>query len=128
MSERINSYKDLRVYKQAMETAMEIFEITKQFPSEEKYSLVDQIRRSSRSVCANLAEAWRKRRYRAAFIAKLNDAESEACETQVWIEFAFKCNYIDKIVGETLSTKYDQIIGQLIRMIDEPEKWLIKTA
>ena len=107
---------------------MEIFEITKQFPSEEKYSLVDQIRRSSRSVCANLAEAWRKRRYRAAFIAKLNDAESEACETQVWIEFAFKCNYIDKIVGETLSTKYDQIIGQLIRMIDEPEKWLIKTA
>lgn len=83
MAERINSYRDLRVYQNAMGMAMRIFELTKQFPSEEKYAMVDQIRRSSRSVCANLAEAWRKRRYQAAFIAKLSDAESEACETQV---------------------------------------------
>jgi four helix bundle protein len=87
MAENIRSYKDLRVYQQAMESAMRIFEITKTFPVEERYSLVDQIRRSSRSVCTNIAEAWRKRRYKAAFIAKMNDAESEASETQVWLEF-----------------------------------------
>lgn len=83
MGSRINSYKDLRVYQQAMGLAMEIFHLTKNFPKEEKYSLVDQIRRSSRSVCSNLSEAWRKRRYKNAFIAKLSDAETEACETQV---------------------------------------------
>jgi len=81
MGERINSYKELRVYRNAMDAAMRIFELTKAFPPEEKYSMVDQMRRSSRSVCANLAEAWRKRRYKAAFVAKLSDAESEACET-----------------------------------------------
>lgn len=83
MGEKVNSYKELRVYQNAIDSAMKIFELTKKFPSEEKYSLVDQIRRSSCSVCANLAEAWRKRRYKAAFIAKLSDTESEACETQV---------------------------------------------
>jgi four helix bundle protein len=81
-----------------MDTAMEIFELTKSFPPEEKYSMVDQMRRSSRSVCTNIAEAWRKRRYKAAFIAKLSDAESEACETQVWLEFADKCQYLDRSV------------------------------
>ena len=79
MAERINSYKDLRVYQKSMDLAMEIFQLTKSFPIEEKYSFVDQIRRSSRSVCTNIAEAWRKRRYRAAFIAKLSDSETEAC-------------------------------------------------
>jgi len=83
MSGNIRSYKELRVYQNAMDVAMRIFELTKAFPTEEKYSMVDQMRRSSRSVCANLAEAWRKRRYKAAFVAKLSDAESEACETQV---------------------------------------------
>ena len=83
MAEQIRSYKDLRVYQNAVEAAMKIFEMTKEFPVEERYSLVDQIRRSSRSVCANIAEAWRKRRYKAAFIAKMSDAESEATETQV---------------------------------------------
>lgn len=83
MGEKINSYKDLRVYQQGMDLAMEIFQLSKEFPKEEKFSLVDQIRRSSRSVCTNIAEAWRKRRYKAAFIAKLSDAETEACETQV---------------------------------------------
>jgi len=90
LSEKIKSYRDLRVYQNAMDAAMEIYEISKQFPIEERYSLIDQIRRSSRSVCANLAEAWRKRRYKAAFIAKISDVETEACETQVWLEFALE--------------------------------------
>jgi len=126
MGERIKSYKELRVYQNAMEAAMEIFQISKSFPIEEKYSMVDQIRRSSRSVCANIAEAWRKRRYEAAFIAKLSDAESEACETQVWIDFADKCNYIDRVKRDKLESAYDQIIGQLVRMIDEADKWVIR--
>ena len=126
MGDRIGSYRDLRVYQNAMATAMEIFELTKGLPSEEKYSLVDQMRRSSRSVCTNIAEAWRKRRYRAAFIAKLSDAESEACETQVWIEFAVRCKYLDTIPTEKLTDSYEQIIGQLVRMIEESNKWLIK--
>ena len=78
---------------------MRIFELSKKLPIEEKYSLTDQILRSSRSVCANLAEAWIKRRYEAAFIAKLNDAEAEAVETQTWLKFAVKCNYLDIQTG-----------------------------
>jgi four helix bundle protein len=126
MGERINSYKELRVYQNAMEAAMKLFEITKVFPPEEKYSMVDQMRRSSRSVCSNLAEAWRKRRYKAAFVAKLSDAESEACETQVWIEFALRCGYIEKTLANELDQCYDQIIGQLVTMIGDADKWLIK--
>jgi len=126
MGERIESYKELRVYQNAMEAAMEIFQITKSFPIDEKYSMVDQMRRSSRSVCANIAEAWRKRRYKAAFIAKLSDAESEACETQVWLEFADKCNYMDHSKRDTLENAYDHVIGQLVRMINEADKWLIR--
>jgi four helix bundle protein len=79
-----------------MESAMKIFEVSKHFPSKEKYSLTDQIRRSSRSVCANIAEGWRKRRYPNAFVSKLSDADSEAAETQVWLEFALKCAYLDQ--------------------------------
>ena len=105
---------------------MKLFEITKVFPSEEKYSMVDQMRRSSRSVCSNLAEAWRKRRYKAAFVAKLSDAESEACETQVWIELALRCGYIEKNLSDELGRCYDRIIGQLVTMIGDAEKWLIK--
>jgi len=126
MGELINSYKELRVYQNAMETAMIIFEVTKTFSPEEKYSMVDQMRRSSRSVCANLAEAWRKRRYKAAFVAKLSDAESEACETQVWIEFALRCAYLEKALAGELDQYYDKIIGQLVTMIGDAEKWLIK--
>ena len=91
----IKSHEDLVVYQKAFEAAMKIFKLSKKFPVEERYSLTDQIRRSSRSVCANLAEAWRKRRYKAAFIAKLSDCEAEASETQVWIKFAVKCEYLD---------------------------------
>src|ERR1051326_4057401 len=102
MSERITSHHELDVYKVAFATAMRVFEASKAFPKEEKYSLTDQIRRSSRSVCANLAEAWRKRRYEAAFIAKLSDAESELAETQVWLEFAVKCGYLDREIAKEL--------------------------
>ena len=126
MGEKINSYKDLRVYQQAMNLAMEIFTLTKEFPKEEKYSLVDQIRRSSRSVCTNIAEAWRKRRYKAAFIAKLSDSETEACETQVWIEFSLRCEYLNHEKAKILDDEYNQILGQIVTMIDGADKWLIK--
>ncbi len=104
---------------------MIIFELSKEFPVEEKYSLTDQIRRSSRSVCANLAEAWRKRRYKASFIAKLNDCESEAAETQVWLKFAVKCHDISTEKGRELYSTYNQILSGLVKMINSPESWLI---
>lgn len=126
MSEPIRSYKDLRVYQNSVESAMKIFELTKTFPVEERYSLVDQIRRSSRSVCANIAEAWRKRRYKAAFIAKMSDAESEAAETQVWLEFATRCNYMKASLVSEIESAYDQIIGQIVKMIEEAHKWIIR--
>jgi four helix bundle protein len=125
MGKRIHSYKELRVFQNAFEAAMKIFHLTKRFPPEEKYSMVDQVRRSSRSVCTNLAEAWRKRRYKAAFIAKLSDSESEACETQVWIEFTRNCEYLNDEVCDELDETYDHIIGQIVNMINEAEKWLI---
>jgi four helix bundle protein len=126
MADKISNYKDLSVFKNAFGAALEIFRLTKSFPSEEKYSLVDQIRKSSRSVCVNLAEAWRKRRYRAAFIAKLSDAESEACETQVWIEFAKECGYLNSSSSSELDDLYDKIMGQIVRMIIDAPKWLIR--
>jgi four helix bundle protein len=126
VAERISSYKDLRVFQHAMDGAMKIFDLTKAFPGEEKYSLVDQIRRSSRSVCTNIAEAWRKRRYKAAFIAKLSDAEGEACETQVWVEFARRCGYLTDVICHDLDGAYDQIMAEIVKMINEADKWLIK--
>jgi four helix bundle protein len=92
----IRSYRELRVYQTAFQLAMQIFEITKGFPVEEKYSMVDQMRRSSRSVCANIGEAWRKRHYPAHFVSKLSDSETEAEETRVWLEFALHCKYISQ--------------------------------
>lgn len=121
----IRSYRELRVYQNAFESAMMIFELTKSFPAEEKYSMVDQMRRSSRSVCANLGEAWRKRRYPAHFVSKLSDCESEAEETRVWLEFALCCKYINQQVFDKLDSNYDLIIGQLVKMIAEPQKWKI---
>jgi len=102
---------------------MEIFEVTKRFPVEERYSLTDQIRRSSRSVCANLGEAWRKRRYEAAFIAKLTDCQAEATETQIWLEFAVKCGYLNADVARNLYKTYDQILGQLVTMVKNAANW-----
>jgi four helix bundle protein len=125
MADRINSYKVLRVYQNALDAAMKVFALTKVFPKEEKYSLVDQMRRSSRSVCANIAEAWRKRRYEAAFISKLSDSETEACETQVWLEFAWRCKYLSEEEMKALDGAYDLILAQLVTMIDSPKKWLV---
>ena len=104
MGERISSYKELRVFENAMNAAMKIFELTKTFPPEKKYSMLDQMHRSSRSGCSNIGEAWRKRRYNAAFITKLNDAESEAYETQVWLEFAWICEYLSDDICTELDT------------------------
>ena len=124
--EPIKSHKDLEVYQMAFDAAMKIFELSKKFPVEERYSLTDQIRRSSRSVCANLAEAWRKRRYEAAFVAKLNDCEAESAETQTWVEFAVKCNYLDVEAGRELYGTYNRILGGLVSMITNPSPWLMK--
>src|SRR5438045_152387 len=105
---------------------MVIFRASKGFPKEERYSLTDQVRRSSRSVCANLAEAWRKRRYPAAFKSKLNDSESEAAETQVWIQFAVECGYLGRDVGRQIYGEYDSIIAQLVTMTHNSQDWIIK--
>ena len=126
MTELIKSYKDLRVFQNAMNAAMKIFVLTEKFPSGEKYSLTDQMRRSSRCVCSNITRAWRKRRFKTPFIAKLNDSEGEACETQVWVEFARQCNYLDDDTCKELEAAYDQIMGQLVKMISQPDKWLLK--
>ncbi|MDX1940152.1 MAG: four helix bundle protein [Saprospiraceae bacterium] len=120
---KIRSHEELEVYKMAFDTAMKIFEVTRSFPKEERYSLTDQIRRSSRSVCANIAEAFRKRRYKAAFVAKLSDAETEAAETQVWLKFSEECQYLEISNKNELHKMYDFIIGKLIIMMNQPEKW-----
>ena len=122
----VRGYRDLEVYQVAFEAAMEIFEVSKRFPVEERYSLTDQIRRSSRSVCANLGEAWRKRRYEAAFIAKISDCQAEATETQIWIEFAVKCQYLDPETGRHLYCMYDKVLGQLVNIIKNSSHWIIK--
>ena len=122
----IRSYRELRVYQNAFEATMLVFEITKAFPPEEKYSMVDQVRRSSRSVCANIAEAWRKRKYPAHFVSKLSDSAGEADETRVWLELAVGCKYINKSTFDDIDTRYDLILGQLVKMMAEPEKWTIR--
>ncbi len=124
--EPLKDHRDLEIYKKAFEVAMQIFELSKKFPVEERYSLTDQIRRSSRSACANFAEAWRKRRYEAAFIAKLNDCESEASETQTWIQFAVRCNYMNTETGRELYGTYNQVLAGLVNMINNPSPWLLK--
>ena len=126
--EFIKDHRELEIYKMAFDAAMQIFELSKKFPVEEKYSLTDQIRRSSRSVCANLAEAWRKRRYEAAFVAKLSDCEAEAAETQTWIEFAVKCNYMNVEIGRELYGTYNRVLSGLVNMINHPAPWLMKSA
>lgn len=119
----IRKHTDLDVYQRSFTAAMHLFDLSKNFPTEERYSLTDQGRRSSRSVCANLAEAWRKRRYPAAFIAKLSDSEAEACETQTWIQFAVECDYLNKETARKLYSDYDDIVGMLVNMIKQPENW-----
>jgi len=122
----IKHYGELSVYQNAMEWTIKVFKLTKSFPDEERYSLTDQIRRSSRSVCANLAEAWRKRRYKAAFISKLSDAETEAAETQVHTEIAWLSGYLTEAQFREVDDAYDRILGHIVKMTDQPEKWLIR--
>ena len=126
MGEKISSHRDLDVYRRAYSAAMGIFRLSKAFPKGEMYSLTDQIRRSSRSVNANLTEAWRKRRYEAAFVAKLSDAETEAAETQTWLEFAVSCEYLDRDAGKELFDTYEEIIRMIVSMIVHPDKWIIE--
>jgi four helix bundle protein len=123
---KIRSYRELRGYRNAFRSAMRIFDLTKCFPAEERFSMVDQMRRSSRSVCTNLAEAWRKRRYPAHFVSKLTDSEGEADETRVWLEFALASKYIGQEVFDELDLSYDLILGQLVKMHSEPEKWTVR--
>lgn len=121
---KIRSHRELNVYKMAFKAAMQIFKLTRNFPVEERFSLTDQIRRSSRSVCSNIAEAFRKRKYPKSFVAKLSDSEGEAAETINWLDFAIACNYITEIEHKTLCEMYDNIIGKLVNMSLKPEDWV----
>ena len=123
MSGIINSHRDLEVYKLAFECAMEIFQISKRFPAEEIYSLTDQIRRASRSVCSNLAEAWRKRIYKAVFVNKISDSMQEASETQTWLDFCIACKYIDRQTFERLDQRYEKILAMLNSMEMKADKF-----
>jgi len=122
---KIQRHTDLEVYRRAFDAAKRIYELSKRFPVDERYSLTDQIRRSSRSVCANLAEAWRKRRYQGAFVCRLNDSEAEAAETQTWIQFAVDCGYISRDEAVELYNEYDAILGIFVHMINHPKDWII---
>ncbi|MSU58075.1 MAG: four helix bundle protein [Pedosphaera sp.] len=122
----IRHHWQLEVYKLSVDAAMQIFQLTMAFPREEMYSLTDQIRRSSRSVSGQIAEGWRKRKYEASFVNKLNDAEGEAAETQSWIEYAVKCDYMERKVGRELHRLYDRILGKLVNMGNNPGPWLLQ--
>jgi four helix bundle protein len=119
----IKHFRDLIVYQQAFDKANEIYEITKSYPKAEMFSMTDQIRRSSRSVCSNIAESWRKRRYKAMFISKLADSMMEASETQTWLEFSLKYQFVDKKTFDYLDTSYEDIIKMLNSMIMNANKF-----
>lgn len=118
----IKRQTDLNVYKRPFDVAMRVFEITKNFPKPERYSLIDQIRRSSRSICANLAKA----KIPGGIYSKLSDSEAEAAETQVWIQFSVECEYLDRDSTKPLYSEYDEIIAMLVHMINHPNDWTIK--
>jgi four helix bundle protein len=122
---KIRTHRELEVYKIAFVASMKIFNLSKSFPREETYSLTDQIRRSSRSVCSDIAEAFRKRRYEKSFISKINDSEGEAAETQTWLEFALECNYINKNDYNFLIHEYENVLGKLVTMSKQPGKWSV---
>jgi len=121
----IKYHWQLDVYKLAVDAAMDIFECTKSFPKEELYSLTDQIRRSSRSVSAQIAEAWRRRKYEAVFVNKLNESEGEAAESQGWLEYAVKCGYLNRNKGQEIHRNYDRILGKLVTMGNDPKRWVL---
>jgi four helix bundle protein len=117
------SVKDTKVYRLAFEQAMEIFEISKKFPKEETYSLTDQVRRSSRSVCICLLEAWRKKRYPAHFVSKVTDSDMENSETSGWLDFSLACKYIDEPILKLLTARNEEIGRLLYHMINNPDKY-----
>jgi len=121
--EIIKNHRELKVYQVAFNNAMKIYEISKTFPKEETYSLTDQIRRSSRSVCSNISEAFRRRKYPKSFSSKLNESEAEAAETQNWLDFALACNYITTESHQFIDKECDNIIGMLVNMQRHPDKW-----
>ena len=125
---KITRHTELDVYKKAFKLAMEVFDLTKKFPREETYSLTDQFRRASRSVCSNIAEGWRKRLYEAAFCSKVSDSDAEAAETQTWIEFSFSCAYIPRDTARNIYRKYDEVIAMLVSMRTHPEKWILPSG
>jgi len=125
VSKIIRHHWELDVHKIAVEVAMTIFNLSTKWPAEERFSLTDQVRRSSRSVATHIAESWRKRKYSAAFVSKLNDAEAEAAETQDWIMFAVRCGYLDRSLGERLHRDCDNILGKLTKMGNHPDPWLL---
>jgi four helix bundle protein len=120
---KIQKHQELIVWQKAMDTAMLVFDITKTFPVEERYSLTDQMRRASRSVAAQVSEAWRRRRYRAAFSNKLNEAEGEAAEMQTHIEIARRCLYLSDAVAADLDQAHEEILSMLVTMSAHPDKW-----
>ena len=122
---KITRHTELDVFQRAFAAAMQVFGISKTFPKAETYSLTDQIRRSSRSVAANITEAWRKRRYEAAFVSKLSDAETEAAETQTWIRFAASCDYLPAKDADQLEEQYEVIIRMLVSMMNSTDKWVL---
>jgi four helix bundle protein len=122
----MGDFRDLIVYQKAFSLAMEIFEITKTFPKEEKYSLIDQIRRSSRSVCSCIGESYRKRQYPAHFVSKISDSDMENSETQVWLDFAFACKYLDETSCKDLMEKSHEVGRLLNHMMNHPESYQIQ--
>ncbi len=120
----LRGFRDLRVYNLAFKLAMDIFELTKPFPPEERYSLTSQIRRSSRSVAANIAEGFRKRQYPNMFVSKLADSDAEATETQVWLEFASRCGYLSDDTRSHLIVKYEELGRMIGKMMESPERFL----
>lgn len=120
---KIESFQDLIVYKKAYHLAMEIFEVSKKFPNEEKYSLTDQVRRSSRAITSCIAESWARRRYEKSFVSKLIDALGEEFETEVWLNFSFDCNYIDQETLSKLTVEYSEVKKMLVSMTNNPGKW-----
>jgi len=122
----IRSHSELEVYQQAFEISRKVFQKSKKFPKEETYSLTDQIRRSSRSISANIADAWRKRRYELSFISKLSDAETEAAESQVWLQHAVECKYISPDEARVIYRELESVISRLVRMADRSKDWILK--
>lgn len=122
------SYRELRVYQTAFESAMQVFEQSREFPAEEQEQLTMFLIRAARLVCANIAQAWQKRRNQEAFIARLNQAETEAAATQVWIEFAVLCGYLDAEIGQELHHDYQEVLADLARLIEHSAAWVVSVS